>query len=75
MQTEDLVQSLVEASDNSVSKKLLRIKGPKWKESPQVRIIHKSCREMYKNWQDTEKSEGPPTRNKTLKKERNSAVQ
>ncbi|VDI21746.1 Hypothetical predicted protein [Mytilus galloprovincialis] len=52
IQLKVLMETLNKAGKRSVPTKLLQTKGPKWKASPEVLIILKSCREIYKKWQD-----------------------
>ncbi|CAC5376464.1 E3.1.11.2 [Mytilus coruscus] len=42
------------------SKKLLQLKGPKWKASPEVQILLRSCRDLYKQWQEVGKQKDHP---------------
>ena len=50
-QTETLMQILSAAENISVPRKLLRMKGPKWKASPEVLLLLKNCKDTYKEWQ------------------------
>ena len=49
-QTETLMQILSAAENISVPRKLLRMKGPKWKASPEVLVLLKNCKDTYKEW-------------------------
>ena len=44
--------SLIRAGNIAITKKLLQLKGPKWKASPEVQIILRSCTDLYKQWQE-----------------------
>ncbi|CAC5381557.1 unnamed protein product [Mytilus coruscus] len=52
IQLKVLMETLTKAGKRTVPTKLLKTKGPKWKASPEVLTILKSCREIYKKWQD-----------------------
>jgi hypothetical protein len=50
-QTETLMQILSAAENISVPRKLLRMKGSKWKAFPEVLVLLKNCKDTYKEWQ------------------------
>jgi hypothetical protein len=50
-QTETLMPIISAAENISVPRKLLRMKGPKWKASPEVLVLLKNCKDTYKEWQ------------------------
>ena len=47
---------MLKAGRATIPTKLLQIKGPRWKASPEVLKILRTCKEIYKNWQDVGKS-------------------
>jgi hypothetical protein len=52
------LNKILSAAENiSVPRKLLRMKGPKWKASPEVLVLLKNCKDTYKEWQNI----GKPT--------------
>ena len=55
-QVEQSIQTMVNAGKSTIPVKLLQMKGPKWKASPEVLTILNSCREMYRKWQSVGKS-------------------
>ncbi|CAG2223523.1 unnamed protein product [Mytilus edulis] len=59
-QVDILTNSLVRAGNITIPTKLLQLKGPKWKASPEVQILIKSCRNIYKQWQEAGKQKEHP---------------
>ena len=45
-----VTESLVRASNRSVPKKTVGLKGPRWKASPKVKHSLKTCKRLYSQW-------------------------
>ncbi|CAC5387307.1 unnamed protein product [Mytilus coruscus] len=59
-QMDTVTNSLLRAGNITIPKKLLQLKGPKWKASPEVQILLRSCRDLYKQWQEVGKQKDHP---------------
>ncbi|CAC5388916.1 unnamed protein product [Mytilus coruscus] len=59
-QMDMVTNSLIRAGNITILKKLLQLKGPKWKASPEVQILLRSCRDLYKQWQEVGKQKDHP---------------
>ncbi|CAG2228458.1 unnamed protein product [Mytilus edulis] len=59
-QMDMVTNSLIRAGNITIPKKLLQLKGPKWKASPEVQILLRSCRDLYKQWQEVGKQKDHP---------------
>ena len=54
---EGLVNSLHKATEAAVPHKMIRLKGPTWRASPTVKHLLSICKEKYKLWSDSDKSD------------------
>ncbi|MEW8090529.1 MAG: reverse transcriptase domain-containing protein [Candidatus Thiodiazotropha endolucinida] len=52
-----LTSNLHKAAEAAVPSKIIKLKGPTWKASPTVRILLKDCKEKYKLWIDSGKTD------------------
>ncbi|CAC5388977.1 unnamed protein product [Mytilus coruscus] len=61
-QYNNLIQqdSISVIAENNVNTQMDMLKGPKWKASPEVQILLRSCRDLYKQWQEVGKQKDHP---------------
>ena len=52
-QLESLTKVLLGASSKSVPKRVMKLRGPKWKASPTVRKQLKTCKTLYSKWKSS----------------------
>ena len=46
----NITETLIRASNSSVPKKTVNLKGPRWKASPKVKRSLKTCKQLYAQW-------------------------
>ena len=49
-QVSNITESLIRASNSSVPKRTVNLKGPRWKASPKVKQSLKICKQLYSQW-------------------------
>ena len=50
LQVSKTTETLIRASNSSVPKKTVNLKGPRWKASPKVKRSLKTCKQLYSQW-------------------------
>ncbi|CAC5422923.1 unnamed protein product [Mytilus coruscus] len=59
-QMDMVTNSLIRAGNITIPKNYCSWRGPKWKASPEVQILLRSCRDLYKQWQEVGKQKDHP---------------
>ena len=55
---EVIMNTLQQATLSSTPKKIIKLKGPKWKASPTAKILIETCHQAHKKWIDNGKPDG-----------------
>lgn len=65
-----LTASLHKAAEAAVPSKIIKLKGPTWKASPIVRVLLTDCKEKYKHWIESGRTD-PTLRSENIQAKRN----